>query len=209
MPPRTRTIRFQSPFSSATVLRRIPGRNSLPSPFSARAVRGFGLRAYAAEATEDIAGEDDDVPITNTHTDEKPKRQRKRDSLLLEIAKEGTSPKLRQELQEQKTGESKEKHHIDFDAIKKAEAAASKEVIWLTDRATLAERVDKVLQKRDPLFAATLVRKSQTLGLGSTAAWNHLMEYCMRENEPQAAWRFYNEVGCSSFWGRGMVWIAN
>ncbi|ODM16526.1 hypothetical protein SI65_08033 [Aspergillus cristatus] len=187
-----------SPISSGAVARRIPRRGNLgPSLFCARAVGG--LRTYAADATtdatEDIAGEEnDEAQLTPPPTHEKPEKSRgaprKRDSLLHELAKEGTSPKFREDRKQ----EQREWSNFSLNEIKRAETAANKEVIWLTDRATLAERVEKVLQKRDALFAATLVRKAQRLGLGSTAAWNYLMEYCMRENEPQAAWRFYNEM---------------
>lgn len=199
----TRAIGLQSPISSSAIARRIPRRGNLgPSLFCARSVGG--LRTYATDATEDIAGEEnDEAQLTPLPTHEKPEKSRgaprKRDSLLHELAKEGTSPKLREDRKQ------REWSNFSLNEIKRAETAANKEVIWLTDRATLAERVEKVLQKRDALFAATLVRKAQGLGLGSTAAWNYLMEYCIRENEPQAAWRFYNEVGCFSY---SRVWLG-
>lgn len=206
---RTRAIGLQSPISSGAVAQRTPGRGNLgPSPFCARAVGG--LKTYATDATidaaEDITGkEHEDAPPTRTPTDEKTEKSRgaprKRESLLLELAKEGTSPKAQEERKQEQRGWS----NFSLEEIRRAEAAANREVIWLTDRATLADRVEKVLHKRDALFAATLVRKAQRLGLGSTAAWNYLMEYCMKQNEPQAAWRFYNEVGCFPF---GRVWLG-
>lgn len=204
---RARVIGLQSPISSGAVAQRIPGRGNLgPSPFCVRAVGGSRTYATDADAAENIPGEEnDDAPVTRTPTDEKTEKSRgaprKRDSLLLELAKEGTSPKAREERKQEQRGWS----NFSLEEIRRAEAAANREVIWLTDRATLAERVEKVLQKRDALFAATLVRKAQRLGLGSTAAWNYLMEYCMKQNEPQAAWRFYNEVGCFPF---GRVWLG-
>lgn len=205
---RSRAIGLHSPNSNSAVAQRISGRGNLgPSPFCARAVGR--LRTYvtdvATDAVEDIPGEENgDFRITRTPIDEKIGKScgtpRKRDSLLLELAKEGTSPKFREERKQEQRGWS----NFSLEEIRRAEAAANKEVIWLTDRATLADRVEKVLQKRDALFAATLVRKAQRLGLGSTAAWNYLLEYCMKQNEPQAAWRFYNEVG---WFGFQMVWL--
>lgn len=204
---RARAIGLQSPILSGAVAQRIPGRGNLgPSPFCARAVGGLRTYATDADTAENITGEEnDDAPVTRTPTDEKPEKSRgaprKRDPLLLELAKEGTSPKFREDRKQ----EQREWSNFSVEEIRRAEAAANREVIWLTDRATLADRVEKVLQKRDALFAATLVRKAQRLGLGSTAAWNYLMEYCMKQNEPQAAWRFYNEVGCFPF---GRIWLG-
>lgn len=203
-----RAIGLQFPVSSGAVARRIPrGSNLGPSPFCARAAGGLRTHAMDAmmDATEDIAREEnDEAHLSPPPTHEKPEKSRgaprKRESLLLELAKGGTSSKIREDRKQEQRGWS----NFSLNEIKRAEAAANKEVIWLTDRATLAERVEKVLQKRDALFAATLVRKAQRLGLGSTAAWNYLMEYCMRENEPQAAWRFYNEVGYFSF---SRIWL--
>lgn len=110
-----------------------------------------------------------------------------RKSLLLEIALEGTSPKQRERKQKAEGAEA-------ASASESIESAVRNELVWLPDRVSLAKRVKQALRQREVRFAAALVRMAQKQRRETTAAWNHIMEYCLQENEPKAAWRFYNEV---------------
>lgn len=148
---------------------------------------------------------------------------------LLDIAKEGTSPQLRalreQQLRQQEREEEGEEYdghdrngdEREIDAgqegsesklageLEKAnvsmrlEAAVRKELTWLSDPKELAQRVRRALQKKEVRFAATLVRQAHRRKMGSAAAWNHLIEYCFEQDEPAAAWKFYQEVILSLF----------
>ena len=181
------------------------------SLFASRVVRTYSTSdntsADVSADTSAIAGDNDQ----NT----KPQYKES----LLDIAKEGTSPRLRalmeQQLrqQEHKKGEGHDEHEQDIDAGQKGsesklagdlekanvsvrlEAAVRKELTWLADPKELAQRVRRALQKKEVRFAATLVRQAHRKKMGSAAAWNHLIEYCFAQNEPAAAWRFYQEVG--------------
>ncbi|KAK1148620.1 hypothetical protein N8T08_008505 [Aspergillus melleus] len=68
------------------------------------------------------------------------------------------------------------------------------ELDWLSDRMSLANRVKRILSQGKVAFAAEMVRMATRRGLESTAAWNHLFEYCFRKNSARSAFRFYNDM---------------
>ncbi|KAH8424561.1 pentatricopeptide repeat-containing protein [Aspergillus melleus] len=68
------------------------------------------------------------------------------------------------------------------------------ELDWLSDRMSLANRVKRILSQGKVAFAAEMVRMATRRGLESTAAWNHLFEYCFRRNSARSAFRFYNDM---------------
>ena len=156
-----------------------------------------GARSYATNAAEN----DEDPTTLEEPAPQRPVGKGKQPLSLFEIAREGTLPKLREaergQPKEQKGRERFNKKSL-YDVasgLKKDVVAAEKELAWMQDPAELANRVEDLLRKRDVRFAATLVRTSQKQGyVNTTVAWNHLMSYCLRANEPQAAWKFYNEV---------------
>ena len=156
-----------------------------------------GARSYATDAAEN-----DEGPSTfEDPASRRPMEKRKQPSSLFDIAREGTLPKLREvekeQFKEQKGRDGSNKKNL-YDAasgLRKDIVAAEKELAWMHDPAELANRVENLLRKRNVRFAATLVRTSQKQGyVNTTVAWNHLMGYCLKANEPQAAWKFYNEV---------------
>lgn len=71
-----------------------------------------------------------------------------------------------------------------------------RELRWLADPRALADRVARLLAEKDLASAAAMTRMAQARGVPCTVAWNHLMDYCMKQGEPLAAFRFYNDV-CS------------
>lgn len=181
----------------------------------------FGLRTYSstisttADTNVDV-GED----TTTTTTDNSQNTKLEYQETLLDIAKEGTSPQLRalreqqlrQQEREEDEGYDEHANERDIDAGQKGserklteelekanvsmrlEAAVRKELTWLADPKELAQRVRRALQKKEVRFAATLVRQAHRKKMGSAAAWNHLIEYCFEQDEPAAAWKFYQEV---------------
>ena len=104
-----------------------------------------------------------------------------RDDLLLSIAKAGTSPKTREELDGTMP-------------VKVSGKVVEMELKWLKDPRALSDRVGRLLKADDVLLAVALVRTAQREHMECTVAWNHLMEYCMEKNNPKAALKFYNEV---------------
>ena len=182
---------------------------------------GVSLRALGRSyATADAAlGRDEDASyVGGGDGREKPARPQRYKESLLDIAKEGTSPRQRAMIeqrlrqQEREGEEGNEEQDVTADMgkndserraasqYKKAnvsmrlEAAVQKELAWLADPKALAQRVRRALSKHEARFAATLVRQAHRKKMGSAAAWNHLIEYCFQEDEPAAAWRFYQEV---------------
>ncbi|KAJ1714798.1 pentatricopeptide repeat protein [Aspergillus flavus] len=104
-----------------------------------------------------------------------------RDDLLLSIAKAGTSPKTREELDGTMP-------------VKVSGKVVEMELKWLKDPRALSDRVGRLLKADDVLLAVALVRTAQREHMECTVAWNHLMEYCMEKNNPKAALKFYNEM---------------
>lgn len=188
--------------------------------------RGVSLRtlgrSYATVGT--ALGRDEDAPHGGDgggDRKKKPVRLQRYKESLLDIAKEGTSPRqralieqqLRQQEREEKGGHEEQEVTADInkndtkrtgDAVagqlKKAnvsmrlESAVRRELAWLTDPKALAQRVRQALRKHEARFAAMLVRQAHKKNMGSATAWNHLIEYCFQVDEPAAAWRFYQEV---------------
>ncbi|KAE8372718.1 hypothetical protein BDV26DRAFT_87936 [Aspergillus bertholletiae] len=111
----------------------------------------------------------------------KSKQGTTRDDLLLTIAKAGTSPKTREEL-----GGSM--------SVTVSGKVVEMELKWLKDPRALSDRVARLLNANDILLAVALVRTAQKEHMECTVAWNHLMEYCLKKNNPQAALKFYNEM---------------
>ncbi|EAW13947.1 pentatricopeptide repeat-containing protein [Aspergillus clavatus NRRL 1] len=68
------------------------------------------------------------------------------------------------------------------------------ELKWLKDPKVLADRVARVLQAGDAPLAVALIRKAQMEKMECTVAWNHLFEYCLKQGEPKAAFKFWNEM---------------
>jgi hypothetical protein len=72
--------------------------------------------------------------------------------------------------------------------------AVEMELAWLKDPMELARRVARLLSGGEPGIAATLVREAQGRRIECAVAWNHLMQYCMNQGAPLAAFKFYNDV---------------
>ncbi|KAL2872377.1 uncharacterized protein BJX67DRAFT_376199 [Aspergillus lucknowensis] len=96
------------------------------------------------------------------------RRRRDDDDLLLRVAKDRAAPVNR--------------------------SALAMELRWLQNRTHLAARVERLLNQNDIEFAAALVRRAQTEGLETHVGWNHILAYCLRKGNPEAAWRFWNDM---------------
>ena len=70
----------------------------------------------------------------------------------------------------------------------------NEELKWLNDPRKMADRVARILHSGNPALAAALVRAGTKQGMRCDVAWNHLLQYCMDQNHPQAAFKFYNDV---------------
>ncbi|KAJ5171349.1 uncharacterized protein N7500_004132 [Penicillium coprophilum] len=70
----------------------------------------------------------------------------------------------------------------------------NEELKWLNDPRRMADRVARILHSGNPALAAALVRAGTKQGLRCDVAWNHLLQYCMDQNHPQAAFKFYNDM---------------
>lgn len=70
------------------------------------------------------------------------------------------------------------------------------ELKWLRDPLALAERVRRCLADGHLALGVSLVYKAQSKGFRCTAAFNRLLEYLLREKEPELAFRAWNDV-CS------------
>ena len=70
----------------------------------------------------------------------------------------------------------------------------NEELKWLNDPRKMADRVARILHSGNPALAAALVRAGTKQGLRCDVAWNHLLQYCMDQKHPQAAFKFYNDV---------------
>lgn len=168
----------------------------------------FRVRTYS---TADITSADTGATAGDNDQNMRPQYKES----LLDIAREGTSPRQRALIEQQLRRQEREDEGLDerdIDAGQKGsesklagelekanvsvrlEAAVRKELTWLADPKELAQRVRRALHKKEVRFAATLVRQAHRKNMGSAAAWNHLIEYCFAQDEPAAAWRFYQEV---------------
>lgn len=134
------------------------------------------------QAEEDDVPEDTVTEPSFKETDGASKPQRKM-SPISEVAKAGTSARSR-----------------DSDVLRTvSKKAIEMELKWLKDPRALSDRVGKILAAGDIAMAAELVREAQKAGMECTAGWNHLMEYAFEKQEPQAAFKFYNDVGCLNY----------
>ncbi|KAJ6179610.1 hypothetical protein N7519_010071 [Penicillium mononematosum] len=70
----------------------------------------------------------------------------------------------------------------------------NEELKWLNDPRKMADRVARILHSGNPALAAALVRAGTKQGMRCDVAWNHLLQYCMDQNHPQAAFKFYNDM---------------
>ncbi|KXG54141.1 uncharacterized protein PGRI_072850 [Penicillium griseofulvum] len=70
----------------------------------------------------------------------------------------------------------------------------NEELKWLNDPRRMADRVARILHSGNPALAAALVRAGTKQGMRCDVAWNHLLQYCMDQNHPQAAFKFYNDM---------------
>ncbi|PYI22051.1 hypothetical protein BO99DRAFT_420372 [Aspergillus violaceofuscus CBS 115571] len=68
------------------------------------------------------------------------------------------------------------------------------ELKWLPDPKRLAERVGRLLQAREIIMAAALVRAAQKEGRECMVAWNYIFEYCMKQGATMAAYKFYTDM---------------
>ncbi|CAG8138223.1 unnamed protein product [Penicillium salamii] len=68
------------------------------------------------------------------------------------------------------------------------------ELRWLNDPRKMADRIDRILRSDQPALAAAIVRAGTKQGLNTTVAWNLLLQYCMEQGHPQAAFKFYNDM---------------
>ncbi|CAG7967593.1 unnamed protein product [Penicillium olsonii] len=76
-----------------------------------------------------------------------------------------------------------------------APSIVNMELKWLMgDPQKIADRVRRMLRNDQPALAAAIVRAGTKQGLGTGVAWNHLIAYCMEQQHPQAAFKFYNDM---------------
>ncbi|KAK5213593.1 hypothetical protein LTR41_001173 [Exophiala xenobiotica] len=83
--------------------------------------------------------------------------------------------------------------------------AARRELQFLSDPLKLAQAVGEKLRKSQFDAALNLVRESDR-GVGvsratidNTVSWNHLIDWLMQQNQPNDAWKIYNEVQLGYF----------
>ncbi|KAJ5787528.1 Pentatricopeptide repeat protein [Penicillium paradoxum] len=68
------------------------------------------------------------------------------------------------------------------------------ELKWLTDPKNMANRIGRILHSGDPALAAAVVRAGTKKGMRCDVAWNLLLQYCYDQNNPQAAFKFWNDM---------------
>ena len=73
------------------------------------------------------------------------------------------------------------------------------ELKWLNDSRKMGDRVARILHSGDPALAAAIVRAGTKQGMRCDVAWNHILQYCMDQKNPQAAFKFYNDVSPFQF----------
>ncbi|KAJ5747507.1 uncharacterized protein N7511_009203 [Penicillium nucicola] len=79
-------------------------------------------------------------------------------------------------------------------SLKVPNKVVMEELRWLSDPRDFAERVSRILHAGDPALAAALIRTGTKMGMRCQVAWNTLLQYCMDQNHPQAAFKFYNDM---------------
>ncbi|KAJ5320081.1 hypothetical protein PENANT_c025G08262 [Penicillium antarcticum] len=79
-------------------------------------------------------------------------------------------------------------------SLKVPNKVITEELKWLSDPRDFAERVSRILHAGDPALAAALIRTGTKQGMRCDVAWNTLLQYCMDQNHPQAAFKFYNDM---------------
>ncbi|RAL11597.1 uncharacterized protein BO97DRAFT_435008 [Aspergillus homomorphus CBS 101889] len=110
-----------------------------------------------------------------------PKVNRELQELLLKVAEVGTSPRLRMQ-EASLMGDQSTRKQVEM------------ELRWLVDPRRLADRVGRLLQGREIIMAAALLREAQKQGRECIVAWNHLLEYCMKQGATMAAYKFYTDM---------------
>lgn len=70
----------------------------------------------------------------------------------------------------------------------------SMELKWIVDPRDLSDRVARLLQADKLAQAAALTREAQRRQMRCDGAWNNLMRYAMDKHQPDAAFKFYNDV---------------
>ncbi|OKL57265.1 hypothetical protein UA08_07599 [Talaromyces atroroseus] len=70
----------------------------------------------------------------------------------------------------------------------------NKELQWLKDPKELSNRVARLLDAGQVPLAVAMIRKSESLRIDSSAAWNRLLGHCFKRGAPLAAFKFYNDM---------------
>lgn len=73
-------------------------------------------------------------------------------------------------------------------------AVVAKEIQWLKDPKELSLRVARLLDTGKAPLAVAIVRRTESMKMESSAAWNRLLDYCLKKGAPLAAFSFYNDV---------------
>lgn len=76
----------------------------------------------------------------------------------------------------------------------------NEELKWLTDPKKMANRVGQILHSGDPALAAAVVRTGTKYGMRCDIAWNLLLHYSFDQENPQAAFKFWNDVSLVVLW---------
>lgn len=93
-----------------------------------------------------------------------------------------------------KTAEPKNFHGLSLGESRITPKIVNMELRWLNDPHKMADRIERILQSGEPALAAAIVRAGTKKGMRCDVAWNHLLQYCMDQQSPQAAFKFYNDV---------------
>ncbi|KAJ5334118.1 uncharacterized protein N7506_007901 [Penicillium brevicompactum] len=93
-----------------------------------------------------------------------------------------------------KTPETKSYHGLSLGESRITPKIVNMELRWLNDPHKMADRIDRILQNGEPALAAAIVRAGTKKGMRCDVAWNHLLQYCMDQKSPQAAFKFYNDM---------------
>ncbi|KAF7585688.1 hypothetical protein BBP40_010277 [Aspergillus hancockii] len=123
----------------------------------------------------------DTQTVSESNTAKEDEREVNDEDPLFAIAKAGTSPKARG-LADPTAPSTVSRKVVDM------------ELRWLKDPRELSDRVARLLTAGDVPLAAALVRAAQQEQMECAVAWNHLIEYCLKQKQPKAAFKFYNEM---------------
>ena len=85
------------------------------------------------------------------------------------------------------------------DSTRPARPAISSRVLeeelrWLKDPAQMGRRVLQMLNKKQLDKALALVQRAHQEGMGSLVAWNHILDFEMKNGRPDSAFKIYNDV---------------